>query len=132
MLNILLLEDDLALAMHYRDVLEKRGWAVYHEVAVGPAKVTLESVPIDLAICDLLIRNVTGDPTPEGGLSLISHIKLNVRPQPKVAVISGGNSQLNLLQHAECFNVNAVLEKPVSEEELVETVEQMMASDVDK
>lgn len=122
MKNILLLEDDLSLAMHYREGLEDAGYAVYHDVNVDAAKVTLEAVDVHVVITDIMLRSVKGMPSSTGGLSLLSHITLNVRPIPHLVVITGTDSQLQLLKMAETFNVAVSLEKPFAVESLIDEV----------
>lgn len=122
MSNILLLEDDLSLAMHYREALEAAGHAVFHEVNVEQAKVTLSEVQIEIVISDIMIRDLAGQPGAAGGFSLLSHVTLYVRPIPHIIVISGTDSNLRLLEVATCFNANLSMEKPLDVDVLVAEV----------
>ena len=127
MASLLLLEDDLALAMHYREALELKGHVVYHEVNVEQAKLTLQDVAIDIVISDIMIRDLSGAPSSRGGFSLISHIRLNIRPIPHIIVITGADSRLNLLQVAESFSAAAALEKPIDMDLLLAEVDRLLA-----
>ena len=51
--------------------------------ALALAKETLKEEQIDLVLCDIIIRGPDGSTLPQGGLSLISHILLHVRPRPQ-------------------------------------------------
>lgn len=120
--RILLLEDDLLLAMHYRSVLEDAGYLVYHDVNVESAKETLTEVPIDLVITDILICDWDGRPQSSGGLSLMAHLTLNQGEKPKMIAITGTSPSLNLLQHAENFDVDVCMEKPIESKKLLSEV----------
>lgn len=122
MSQVLLLEDDLTLAMHYRESLEEAGLTVFHEVNVEAAKLTVQEEQIDVAVCDILIRGISGEPMVNGGISLIAFIKLNVDPKPKIVAITGSNPSLRLVQHAESMNLDAVIQKPVDLAHLVSEV----------
>lgn len=123
--QILLLEDDLSLAMQYRECLEEAGFTVFHEVNVNAAKLTLEEEQVDVAVCDILIRGVNGEAMIHGGLSLISHMKMNVKPTPKIIAVTGSNPKLHLAQHAELMNLDAVLEKPLQLSQLATEVKRL-------
>lgn len=122
MANILLLEDDLSLAMHYRGKLESVGHLVYHEVNVNQAKHTLEEVGIEIVVCDIMIRSQNGQPSAQGGFSLLSHITLNVRPVPHVIVVTGMNAQYGVMDVAGSFNAVLAMQKPIDVDELVREV----------
>ncbi|GAB5406800.1 MAG: hypothetical protein Aurels2KO_50310 [Aureliella sp.] len=125
-MNILLLEDDLVLAMHVREGLENEGWTVFHEVNARSAKVTLEEEQVDFVICDILIREVDNSISKEGGLTLIDFVKFNLTPCPPIFVITGASPKLNLVQLAEQMNVDRVFEKPVDIEDLVFEVRELL------
>ncbi len=122
MANLLLLEDDLSLAMHYRQCLEQASYRVFHDVSVALAKETLKEEQIDLVLCDIIIRGPDGNTLPQGGLSLISHILLHIRPRPKIIAITGANPSLNLLRHADMMNADATMEKPFAMDDLLEEI----------
>lgn len=126
MANILLLEDDLSLAMHYRQSLEQASHRVFHDVSVALAKETLKEERIDLVLCDIIIRGPDGSTLPQGGLSLISHILLHIRPRPKIIAITGANPSLNLLRHADMMNADATMEKPFSVDDLLLEIERQL------
>lgn len=125
-MNILLLEDDLALAMHIREGLEKQQWNVFHEVSTKTAKATLADEKIDFVISDILIRSPDNKLGNEGGLTLISHLLFNVSPTPPIFVITGSSPTLNLVRLAEQMNVDRVFEKPVVIDDLVYEMRELM------
>ncbi len=125
-MNILLLEDDLLLAMHVREGLENEGWTVFHEVNARSAKVTLKEEQIDFVICDILIRAIDNSVSKEGGLTLIDFVKFNLTPCPPIFVITGASPKLNVVQLAEQMKVDRVFEKPFDIEDLVYKVRDRM------
>ena len=133
--QILLLEDDLALALHYREALEEAAMAVTHEITAEAAIETLNLAarggePIDLVITDILIRASDQTLMKTGGLTLISHIALNVRPKPKTIAISGADQSLGVFRHARILQVDETLDKPVDVRELVDIAQQLLSQDL--
>ena len=120
--RILLLEDDLELAMHYRDLLEEAGWEVYHEDHPDGAKETLQQTRVDVVVCDLIIRGSDGMPLPCGGLTLMNFIQLRLEYPVRVLAITGTSPDLQLLAYAESFRIDGSLRKPVDPDRLVSEV----------
>lgn len=125
-MNVLLLEDDLALAMHLREGLERQSWSVFHEVDAKTAIATLEEERIDFAICDILIRQFDNTVRKEGGLTLIAHMQFKLDPCPPIFVITGASPVLNLARLAEQMKVDRVFEKPIDIDELVYEMRELL------
>ncbi len=128
-MKILLLEDDLTFAMHVRDAFEQEGWTVYHEVSPVSARVTLDEEPIDLVVCDILIRGIDSQPSSEGGLTLITHIRLRMHSPPPILAITGADPMLNLVPLAENLAVDRILQKPINLPDLVAEVRNLARCD---
>ncbi|MFO0790341.1 MAG: hypothetical protein U0805_12880 [Pirellulales bacterium] len=46
--------------------------------------------------------------------------------RPKIIAVSGGDTKLHLLKHAEILRADRTLRKPVSAEELVQVTEELL------
>ena len=128
MKTILILEDDLRLGTHWKSLLEAAGHRIIHETDADEAIHVVDNEQIDLVISDILIRSEDNQISNRGGLSLMSHIKLNAEDKPKIISISGGSQQLNLAKHAELFDAAMSLVKPVTDLDFVAAVESVLNS----
>lgn len=120
------MEDKRRIALEWQAKLEELGYYVAHETCVEPAIAALETAPFDLVITDILIRDKDDRVSTKGGFSLLSHISLNVKPKPKIIAISGGDTKLNLLKHAEVLRADRTLRKSLSADTLVQAVEELL------
>ncbi|MEZ6046435.1 MAG: hypothetical protein R3C11_12865 [Planctomycetaceae bacterium] len=89
MKTILILEDDIDLGGHWQQWLEEAGYRVVHETYVEGALEVVDSEKVDLILCDVLIGNHKSGFSSQGGLTLLSHVMLNVEPKPRNAIITG-------------------------------------------
>lgn len=121
-INILLLEDDLVYAMHVRERLEQEGWIVYHEVNSAVARQTIEEEDIDVLITDLVIRDVKGKPTNDGGLTMINYVRSRVPNPPLIIAMTGTPPALALLRIAESMKADYSIEKSAELDELVNII----------
>ena len=126
MKRILLLEDDRQVAFSWQTKLEELGYYVAHETRVEPAIAAIDTAPFDLVIIDILIRDREDRISDKGGFSLLSHIALNIKVRPKIIAVSGGDTKLHLLKHAEILRADRTLRKSVSAEELVQVTEELL------
>ena len=122
MKRVLVLEDEFALAVQWREKLEAAGHEVIHVSRAAEAIEVLDEGSVDVLISDILIRDTEKQLVMEGGFSVLSHINLNVRPGPKRIVVSGAHPSLNVLRHAEALNAHVALAKPVDLDELLKAV----------
>jgi CheY-like chemotaxis protein len=123
-----MLEDDRQLASYWQTALEERGYAVVHETDVDRAIEALASAePFDLVITDILIRDANEKFGPKGGLTLLTHISLNMNRRPKTLAISGANASLNILKHAEMLKATRTLRKPLTAEDVVTAADELLA-----
>lgn len=135
--RILVMEDELALALAWSELLHDAG----HEVEVARnASEAIEFVTdraFDLLIADLYIRDESGAPMADGGLRLIGTIKAKqslreynaLRNMPIIAVsgapkVAAGASPL---QMAKTVGAHVILQKPVAWETLVANVAVLLA-----
>ena len=97
--SILLLEDDLRIAGHWKALLEEAGYRVFHEVDSDKAIRVADEELVDLIVTDIFIRDSDTTFKPRGGLSLLAHASVNVRPRPKAIAITGASTSMNIEAH---------------------------------
>ena len=126
--TILLLEDDLRIAEHWKALLEGSGYRVFHEVDAEEAIRVVDEEPIDLIVTDIFIRGSETTFKPRGGLSLLAHASVNVKPRPKAIAVTGASSSLNIEAHVHIFDGAKTLVKPVSDQQLLEAIAAELAA----
>lgn len=129
MKRILILEDDLALGSQWREVLEEAGHEVVHVLSGEEAIGVLDAGGVDIFISDMLIRGVDSQVGLRGGLSVLSHINLNIRPRPRLIAISGAHPSLNVLKHAQSLRADSTFVKPIEPQEIVDAVDSLPEPD---
>ena len=132
MITVLIMEDETELASYWREALEASGYIVFHASDFAQAVSMLESRDVQVVVSDMLIRDKDDKPSKTGGLSLLTHLRLNVRPAPMIVAVSGAHPDLNILRHAELLHASACIVKPFSADELVETVNGLVKSEKPK
>ena len=120
------MEDQPELASYWRETLEDAGYIVLHAADFEEASSLLESREVQVVVSDMLIRDGNNNTSKSGGLTLLSHISLNVDPAPKMIAVSGAHPDLHILRHAELFNAAASIIKPFTAEELLDTVKRVL------
>ncbi len=123
--KILLLEDDRELASYWQNTIEDAGHRVVTFHTVDEAIAYLKGTGVDVVITDMLIRGETGSLSNKGGLTLLSHINLFVKPRPLVIAVTGASPDLNLSLHTEALNADHFVTKPVDPEKLLGLIEVM-------
>lgn len=133
MANILILEDDYALAKSWRGSLHKAGHVVEICYTSSEALALLEAWPVELCIVDLLLKtgeNVSAD----SGLNFLRELpKSELSGKLKFPVIGVSAYQLegwaaganDLFAN---YNVSEFLAKPFEPNELVELVAKVLKS----
>jgi two-component system response regulator CpxR len=120
MATILVIDDDAAMRRLILRVLRARGHDLL-EAENGDAGIALmkDRTP-DLIITDILMPQ-------KEGIETIREV-LGRSPGVKIIAISGGGSQnLMFLDAAKTFGAHAALAKPFRSEELIETVDRVLA-----
>ena len=125
--TILLVEDDPALASHWRQALEAEDFRVIHEPSVERAIDVLEGTPVDLVITDIVLEISDSQLSDSGGFAVISYIALNLDPQPKIIATSGQASNSNFVdRNFKKMDSMRALRKPVTAEKLVAIVHELL------
>ena len=131
MATILIFEDNAALALHWRKVLETQNHYVYCCETVNNALSIAKAIKPDIVVVDMMIRK-DGQLVTEGGLTLLTHLNLEYSGAPKIIGVSGFKpgiySKSTPLELAKRIGVDIALYKPISLEQLLEAVEQLLAN----
>jgi len=129
MAKILIFEDDLALALYWRRLLEAQQHSVQCCAAVEAALTLVDTTNPDLVIVDMLIK--AGNTTlTEGGLTLISKLRMLGSNCPRLLGVSGMKRSHYLhstaLEIAKNMGLDLALYKPISEEQLLHSVSHLL------
>lgn len=125
MAKILIFEDDLVLAEHWREVFENSGHQVDCVLDIGNALRILEQGGVEVAIIDIFIQD-SSHASARGGLMLISKMGfVNLTPKPWIIAVSGHahNRYLSVLDMAKNLGANEYFHKPIDIQVLLSTVE---------
>ena len=118
--KILIVDDDESIRLGYTQLFKKRGYDVRVASDGALGLQAYENEPVDLVITDILMPG-------EDGLALIKQLK-GYDPDVKIIAISGGGDAHNLgfLDMAESFGALIALEKPVSNQDLLHVVGELL------
>lgn len=116
MARILIVEDDVDLVETYTDLLEAQNHSVTAVLKASEAIRTLTNSKVDVVILDL---NLPGD----SGVIVINFIR-SYKPisAMKIIVASGHSDMLNQIKYVSS-RVDAILSKPISNQELLALIE---------
>jgi CheY-like chemotaxis protein len=114
--NILIVDDDEMDRTMVRTLLANEGHDTYVAQDGDEALALCRGTPVDLVITDLQMPKVHG-------LELISMLR-ELSPRPAIVAMSGtGDSQLDI---ACAVGADAALSKPISHDELLDTVRRVL------
>jgi len=127
--NILILEDDVALAIQWSHALISAGYHIFvTHGAAEAAKVYFDNT-IDLCIVDFLIYT-DEKPAANGGITFMGMLTAPEKKNTKILGVSGYKpkfSNVNPEQYFLTFGANRYLPKPFSDDELLTEVTQILA-----
>lgn len=131
MKRVLILEDDMDLAKAWEAGFNSIGWSPDLVLNINAANKMLEAKNYDAVIVDMFIRDASGKLLSEGGLSLIAKLYksaiLSGKKTPLRVAVTGVNKRIYFdydpLETALNMEVEVVLRKPFTTEELLETVQ---------
>jgi DNA-binding response OmpR family regulator len=130
MQSILILEDDVRLAMQWQGALSGK-YRVFTTHGAAQALMVFEKEKIDLCIVDLIVRR-DGILSQDGGILFLGRIKVQIVEKGlKVAIlgVSGVPQSVtgfNPESHLRMFGAEKFLQKPFSERELIDAVDTML------
>ncbi len=132
--NILILEDDVALAVQWRAALKSAGFTVFISHGAKEALNIFSTQKIDLCIVDFMVR-VNGKPSSDGGLMFLGNLDTKYRKKTKILGVSGmtqGRRALNAEYHFLNLGTDGFLGKPFANYELIQEVKSMLSYDYAK
>lgn len=122
MQKILIVEDDLSLSEMVQELLEDEGFMVLAAPSAERAKELIKTEKPSLALIDIILPG-------QGGMDLILDLHAT-NPDLKIVITSGkidmNKSTFKVLAHQ--FGVIAILPKPFTVEELIDTIKDAIAS----
>lgn len=127
--RILIMEDNLQLALEWRDVFELNGHQVVLTHSGEEAISVLRDGDVDLVISDLF---VTGR---KGGLSVIGALRTMRRKAPPVIAVTGASSigddeaESRFLVQARRLGASDSIKKPFPPAELVVLADRLLLAD---
>ena len=133
MANILIFEDNVELAHYWREFLEADNHSVWCCMSVDEAFETANEIAPDIVIMDMLIQH-DGELIPEGGLTLLSKLRLKYAGSPYVIGVSGYRpgkySKVTPLEIAKetGSGIDLALYKPITPEQLINAVNQLLTN----
>ena len=129
MITVLLVEDERALANHWREGLESQNFHVIHVTTAAAAIDFLQDNSVDLVITDMFLEGADSPDGLTGGLAVISYVTANVDPRPKIIAASGLESQAKFFdQNFKQIGSFRSLQKPIQIETLLSTIDKLFNS----
>jgi CheY-like chemotaxis protein len=121
MAHILIIDDDKSIRKLLRGIVEPKGHQVVEAESGRCGIEAFSAQPIDLVMTDIVMPDMDGNQT-------IIHLR-KLNPKVRIIAISGGGRARNLtpLQLAKQFGADRILEKPFRREDVVRTVEEVLA-----
>ena len=123
------------LSRQWKAALKQKGLHVVHTFDLDAAIEFCRQTQFDVIICDLYIKNTSGQLIPKAGISLISYLRNHTLKQlpdwtaeVPIIVVSGAQvvNQFDSLKTGLVSGGTMALRKPFSNEKLVETVFQFL------
>ena len=116
MKQILIIDDEPQIRSMLKMMLEREG---FHVIVASDGKEGMkifEKEPVDLVITDLIMPE-------KEGIEVIQELRKNNSNLPIIAISGGGkNSPDTYLNIAKLLGANAIFEKPVAKEKLIDAV----------
>jgi CheY-like chemotaxis protein len=113
--TILLLEDNLSTQTRIRLILEHQGYRVVCDGDGRKAMKLIEQEGIDLVLTDIHLPDCDG-------LEVVQAVRPAYPDLPIIAISGGDATGYSYLDLAEAFGANAILNKPVDGEALLQRV----------
>ncbi len=121
MANILIVDDDSQIRSLFRRILEAEGYEVSEAADGKEGAQRFRDWPPDLVLMDIFMPE-------QEGLETIRELRWDF-PDVKIIAISGGgmSGRMEPLEVAEKFGAALSLKKPISREQLLESVRAVLA-----
>ena len=123
MASILIIEDDREVREYLESVLSRAGYEVISAVNGKDGVARFTDHPVDLVITDIIMPE-------KDGIETITDLKRH-HPGVKIIAISGGERRpegvsRNYLHSATLLGANRAMQKPITNEDLLNTVREML------
>jgi DNA-binding response OmpR family regulator len=116
MKQILIIDDEPQIRSMLKMMLEREGFNVIVASDGKEGMKIFEKEPVDLVITDLIMPE-------KEGIEVIQELRKNNSNLPIIAISGGGkNSPDTYLNIAKLLGANAIFEKPVAKEKLIDAV----------
>ena len=129
MATIIIFEDNVALALHWQEILEAQNHHVHCCSNVPQALALVSKVMPDLIIADMLIKHRNQQKI-EGGLTLVARLSLTTSFRGPILGVSGFKrgpyAQVTALDIAKDMGITMALYKPITPEQLLDTVDYLL------
>ena len=134
MSKILILDDNIELSLHWRELLEAYGYVVECQANANITVEQIHALNVDLIILDMFFQQIDG--LQLRGLEFLEQLEsLPQGQKPRILAVSGQNMEGSILEVAQLYGVDLTLKKPIEPRLLIESVThliQMEASDAVK
>ena len=131
MATILIFEDNMTLALQWRQLLETHNHYVCCCTTIRNALAIATAIQPDIVIMDMMIKQ-NDRFVPEGGLTLLARLKMEYDGSPYIIGVSGYKpgvySKSTPLELAKRTGVNITLYKPIAPDHLVEIINQCLVN----
>ena len=132
--KILILEDDMDLGFQWKIALQKIGFEVHHYWTFYSAFDACKEKVFDLVISDIFIHNDNNE-RDKGGLTFINYLRFGINGAPEwgkttpILGITGAKLVHDrvLKDVIDFSGANALLEKPITLEDFVDTVQKFVS-----
>lgn len=130
--TILILDDDVQLAIQWAKTLESADYTVFITHGAKEATQVFSNNVINLCVVDFMVRR-DDQPTADGGLSFLGAMSTADRRRTNILGVSGmrpKGKNLDPKKYLTTFGAEHFLSKPFSDHELLEAVNIMLARGV--
>jgi CheY-like chemotaxis protein len=122
-LNILVVDDMLAVVKHLHTGLTSYGQTV-HSASSGPAALDIfRETPVDVVICDLAMPEMNGWQVGEELMNICAERGMD---KPVFIMLTGWGGQIAEEEKIRRSGVDRILEKPLDIDELVHVIEELI------
>ena len=120
MKQILIIDDETQIRLMLKKILEREGFRATVASDGKEGMDLFNNEPADLVITDIIMPE-------KDGLEVILELKKSYPDVPIIAISGGGkNSSSHYLDMAKLLGANAIFEKPIDKEELLNAVKKYL------
>lgn len=125
--SVLIFEDDMDLARQWKQAFHQEGIVAEHAWSFDEAKAHCRKKKFDAIVCDVFIRDNSGQPIPQAGLTFVSSLRQGLQDMPAwgkqvpILAVTGARNVTGFdpLSLMKSLGGAAVMRKPFQPQELV-------------